>query len=196
MAAGALSSGALRPSTRYITLNLLTPEADRIPEPGSNLNPNSLAVPRRGSASTRSALAALPSRQGCSPSAPHSPGSSAPHASPSEGPSVRARPSSTRRRYGGRHRGSGRSSRSRRSSPRAPLRLPTSSRSPRLILCELRCAAAGAPARAYQRRWRGRSPSQLVCCVYVGGWGGGGWGGGAFVCHWCTSGALTFLVKP
>jgi len=71
VAAGALSSGALRPSTRYITLNLLTPEADRIPEPGSNLNPNSLAVPRRGSASTRSALAALPSRQGCSPSAPH-----------------------------------------------------------------------------------------------------------------------------
>ena len=144
-----------RPSS-YITLNLRTPEADRIPDPSSNPNPNSLTLPRRGSASTRSAPVAPPSRPGCSPSAPHSPGSSAPHASPSEGPSVRARPSSTCRRYGGRHRESGRSSRLRRSSPQAPSRLPTSSRSPRPVLCELRCAAAGAPARAYPRR-RGRS---------------------------------------
>ena len=162
VAASALSSGARGPSTLY-HFEPLTPDADHIPDPSSNLSLNSLTLPRRGSASTRSAPAARPSRPGCSPSAPHSPGSSAPHASPSEGPSVRARPSSTRRRYGGRHRESGRSSRLRRSSPRAPSRLPTSSRSPRPILCELRCAAARAE-RAYQKRWQGRSPSQLVWC--------------------------------
>ena len=127
-------------------------------DPSSALSLNSLALPRCGSASTRSARAAPSSRPGCSASAPHWPGSSARHGTPSEGPpSVRARPSSTRPRYGGRHTGSARSSRSRRSLPRAPSRLSTSSRSPRPIVCKLRCAAA--PARAYQRRsgWRGRS---------------------------------------